>query len=49
MHGTQFIDNQILSAVALTQKLPKLKEKCVQWIGDWFALPTFYLFTQIQI
>ena len=29
IHGTQFIDNQILSAVALTQKLPELKEKCV--------------------
>jgi len=29
IHGTQFIDNQIISAVALTQKLPELKEKCV--------------------
>lgn len=29
IHGTQFIDNQILSAVALTQKLPEIKEKCV--------------------
>ena len=28
-HGTQFIDNQILSAVALIQKLPELKEKCI--------------------
>ena len=31
IHGTQFIDNQIPSAVALTQKLPELKEKCVPW------------------
>ena len=29
IHGTQFIDNQILSAVALCQKLPDLKEKCI--------------------
>ena len=29
IHGTQFIDNQILSAVALIQKLPELKEKCI--------------------
>ena len=28
-HGTQFIDHQILSAVSLTQKLPKLRERCV--------------------
>ena len=29
IHGTQFIDNQILSAVALCQKLPELKGKCI--------------------
>ena len=29
IHGTQFIDNQILSAVAFIQKLPELKGKCI--------------------
>ena len=29
IHGTQFIDNQIISAVSVTQKLPELREQCV--------------------
>ena len=29
IHGTQFIDSQIISAVSITQKLPKLCEKCI--------------------
>lgn len=29
IHGTQFIDSQIISAVSVTQKLPELREKCV--------------------
>ena len=29
IHGTQFIDSQIISAVSITQKLPELREKCV--------------------
>lgn len=28
IHGTQFIDSQILSAVSITQKIPELREKC---------------------
>ena len=28
IHGTQFIDKQIISAVSITQKLPELREKC---------------------
>ena len=38
IHGTQFIDNQILSAVALCQKLPELKEKCIP-TGSEIDLP----------
>ncbi|EDO33188.1 predicted protein [Nematostella vectensis] len=29
IHGTQFIDSQILAAVLFTQKLPVLREKCL--------------------
>ena len=29
IHGTQFIDSQIISAVSITQKLPELCEKCI--------------------
>lgn len=29
IHGTQFIDSQILSAVSITQKIPELREKCI--------------------
>ena len=29
IHGTQFIDSQILTAVSFTQKLPELKEQCI--------------------
>lgn len=29
IHGTQFIDSQIISAVSITQKLPELREKCI--------------------
>ena len=29
VHGTQFIDCQILAAVSFTQKLPKLREMCI--------------------
>lgn len=29
IHGTQFIDSQIISAVCLTQKIPELKESCI--------------------
>ena len=29
IHGTQFIDSQIISAVSITQKLPALCEKCI--------------------
>jgi len=28
IHGTQFLDSQIVSAVSITQKLPELHEKC---------------------
>ena len=29
IHGTQFIDSQILSAVSITQKIPELRENCI--------------------
>ena len=29
IHGTQFIESQILSAVSITQKIPELREKCI--------------------
>lgn len=29
IHGTQFIDSQIISAVCLTQKIPELRESCI--------------------
>ena len=29
IHGTQFIDSQILTALSFTQKLPELKEQCI--------------------
>ncbi|XP_068737234.1 uncharacterized protein [Montipora capricornis] len=29
IHGTQFIDSQILSAVSITQKIPELRDKCI--------------------
>ena len=29
IHGTQFIDSQIITAVSFTQKLPELREQCI--------------------
>ena len=34
IHGTQFIESQILSAVSITQKIPQLRQKCISAGSD---------------